>query len=410
MNQVSTQLRENGMKETKANRRKFLKDSINMAAGMVVVSAAGSHLSNAGDVPPEVNSANKSKVDRIMQKSRIRFAVIGVNHAHITGQTNAVIRGGGELVSFYAKEPDLAAGFAKQFPQAKLARSEKEILEDNSIQLVVSASIPVDRAPLGVEVMRHGKDFMVDKPGIIFLDQLAQVRKVQKETKRIYSIMYSERFENAATVKAGELVKAGAIGKVIQTTGLGPHRITPKTRPQWFFDKKYFGGIICDIGSHQFDQFLYFTGSNRATVVASQVGNTHHPQYPEFEDFGDVMLRGDQGMGYIRVDWFTPDGLSTWGDGRLTIIGTDGFIEIRKNVDIGGKPGGNHLFLVDHKETRYIDCSKVELPYGPRLVDDVLNRTETAMPQEHCFYATELALEAQRRAQKIKLGEISSME
>ena len=69
------------------------------------------------------------------------------------------------------------------------------------------------------------------------------------------------------------------------------------------------------------------------------------------------MLRGNGGTGYIRVDWFTPDGLNTWGDGRLTILGTDGFIEIRKNVDIGGRPGGNHLFLVDQKETRYVDCS-----------------------------------------------------
>jgi predicted dehydrogenase len=251
--------------------------------------------------------------------------------------------------------------------------------------------------------MRHGKDFMADKPGIISLEQLEQVRKVQKETRRIYSIMYSERFENAATVKAGELVKAGAIGRVIQTTGLGPHRMNIKTRPKWFFDYRRFGGIICDIGSHQADQFLFFTGSTKADVVSSQVGNVHYPQYPDFQDFGDVVLRGDQGMGYIRVDWFTPDGLSSWGDGRLTILGTDGFIEIRKNVDIAGRAGGNHLFLVDHKETRYIDCSNEPLPYGTQLVNDINNRTETAMSQEHCFLATELALKAQKQAQRINL-------
>ena len=44
-----------------------------------------------------------------------------------------MLRGGGELVSFYAKEPDLAAEFAKRYPQAKLARSEKEIIEDGTI-------------------------------------------------------------------------------------------------------------------------------------------------------------------------------------------------------------------------------------------------------------------------------------
>lgn len=215
--------------------------------------------------------------------------------------------------------------------------------------------------------------------------------------------MYSERLENRATVKAGELVKAGAIGKVIQTIGMGPHRMNPKTRPEWFFHKEQFGGIICDIGSHQFDQFLYFTNSTQAEIVASQVGNTHYPQYPDFEDFGDVMLRGNGGMGYIRVDWFTPDGLKTWGDGRLTILGTDGFIEIRKNIDIGGREGGNHLFLTDHKETRYIDCTQQELPYGRQLVDDVLNRTETAMPQTHCLLAAELSIKAQKQAQQIHL-------
>jgi predicted dehydrogenase len=251
--------------------------------------------------------------------------------------------------------------------------------------------------------MKHGKDFMVDKPGIITLKQLADVRRVQKETKRIYSIMYSERFENRATVKAGELVKSGAIGQVIQTIGLGPHRINLKTRPQWFFDRQYYGGIICDIGSHQCDQFLFFTGSTQAQVVASQTGNIHYPQYPQFEDFGDVTLRGNGGTGYIRVDWFTPDGLNSWGDGRLTILGTEGYIEIRKNIDIAGHEGGNHLFLVNNKETRYFDCNKDPLPYGEQFISDILNRTETAMTQDHCFLATELALNAQKEAKKLVL-------
>jgi len=334
-------------------------------------------------------------------KPRIKFSVIGLNHGHINGQTEAVLRGGGELVSFYAQEPDLAAEFAKRFPQAKPARSEKEILEDKSIQLIVSAAIPNERAPLGIEVMRHGKDFMVDKPGITSLEQLAEVRHVQAQTHRIYSILYGERLENRATVKAGELVKAGAIGKVIQTIGLGPHRMNPKTRPAWFFERERYGGIICDIGSHQFDQFLFFTGSTRAEIVASQVGNFHHPQHPGLEDFGDAMMHGDGGAGYIRIDWFTPDGLPTWGDSRLTILGTDGYIEIRKNVDIGGRTGGDHLFLVDQKGVRYIESRDVPLSYGEQLVSDVINRTETAIPQAHCFLATELALQAQKQAQNI---------
>ncbi|GAB3921492.1 Gfo/Idh/MocA family protein [Larkinella terrae] len=384
-----------------ANRRRFIKESVATAAGLAGLSALPNELLAATEPPHSLPLVGRSA--RPQGAPRIRFSAIGLNHGHIYGQVEAVIRGGGQLVSFYAKEPELAAAFTKRYPEAKLAKSEKEILDDNSIQLVVSAGIPDERAPLGIRVMKAGKDYMADKPGITTLEQLAEVRKVQKETKRIYSIMYSERFENKATIKAGELVKAGAIGKVIQTIGLGPHRITPKSRPEWFWDKQRFGGIICDIASHQFDQFLFFTGSTQAEVVASQVGNTNHPDHPKFEDFGDAMVRGNGGTGYIRVDWFTPDGLKSWGDGRLTILGTDGFMEIRKNVDISGREGGNHLFLVDNKETKTIDCSQVVTPYGSLLIDDILNRTETAMTQAHCFLTTELALKAQKQAQDVKL-------
>lgn len=369
------------------SRRNFLKGSATIAAGTGILSSL-----------PTILQASTPKA-----AARIRFSVIAINHAHIYGMIKAVQNGGGEMVAIYAKEPDLLAAFVKQFPTVKVAKSEAEILEDPSIQLILSSGIPVDRAPLGIKVMQHGKDFMVDKPGITSLKQLADVKKVQQETKRIYSIVYSEHFDNKATVKAGELVQAGAIGKVIQTIGLGPHRMTPKTRPEWFFDTKNFGGIITDIASHQFDQFVFFTGSTKAEIVSSQVGNLYHPQYPHFEDFGDVTLRGNHGMGYIRVDWFTPDGLDTWGDGRLTILGTEGFIEVRKNTDLAVHKGSNHLYLVTQKDTTYIDCNKVELPYGRQLVDDVINRTETAIKQEMCFLATELALKAQAKAQKIVL-------
>lgn len=382
------------------NRRVFIRKTLAAAAGAAGIPA----LASSFPVHSSIRDMTSDPPPRKRIAPKIKFSVIGLNHGHIYGQVNAVIEGGGELVSFYAREQDLSEAFSKRYPQAKKAKSEKEILEDNSIQLVVSASIPADRAPLGIEVMKQGKDFMVDKPGIITLAQLKDVKRVQKETKKIYSIMYSERFGNGATVKAGELVKSGAIGKVIQTIGLGPHRMNLKSRPEWFFDKKFFGGILCDIGSHQCDQFLFFTGSTRAEVAGAQVGNLHYPQYPQFDDFGDMTVRGDKGTGYIRVDWFTPDGLNTWGDGRLTILGTDGFIELRKYTDLGGRAGGNHLFLVDQKETRYYDCSKEPLPYGEQLVNDIVNRTDTAMTQEHCFLATELALKAQAQAHTLDLN------
>ena len=389
------------MNREPAGRRAFLTSSFT-TAGLAWAAARADRLSASTAHPdPAPAGVTQEATAQPAKAPRIRFAAIGLNHGHVYSQVEAVTRGGGELVSFFAKEPDLAAAFSKRHPQAKLARNEREILEDRSIQLVVSAAIANERAPLGIEAMRHGKDFMADKPGITTLEQLADVRRVQAETGRIYSITYSERFENRATVKAGELVRAGAIGKVVQTIGLGPHRMNPSTRPAWFFDRERYGGILCDIGSHQFDQFLFFTGSDRAEVVASQAGNLHHPEHPGIEDFGDAVVRGNGGCGYVRVDWFTPEGLKTWGDGRLTVLGTDGYIEIRKNIDIAGRPGGSHLFLVDQKETRYLDCSKEPLPYGERLVDDVLNRTETAMSQAHCFLATEVALQAQTQAQRL---------
>jgi predicted dehydrogenase len=345
--------------------------------------------------------AGNAEAAGLPSKPRIHFAVIGINHPHIYRQVDALTRGGGELVSFFAEEADLAGAFSKKYPHARRATSQREILESDDIQLVASAAIPDQRAPLGIQAMQHGKDFLSDKPGMTTLQQLTEVRRVQARTRRIYSIMFSERHENRATVKAGDLVKAGAIGKVIHIIGVGPHRLNIKNRPPWFFERARYGGVLCDLASHQFDQFLFLTGSTRAEVVAAQVGNLHHPEHRGLEDFGEVMVRGDRATGYIRVDWFTPDGLSTWGDGRLLIQGTDGHIEVRKNVDLAGRPGGEHLFLVDKKETRYLDCKNEPLPYGERLVDDVINRTETAMPQAHCFLAMELALRAQKSARRL---------
>jgi predicted dehydrogenase len=334
-------------------------------------------------------------------KPTIRFSAIGLNHGHIYGQVDALLQAGAEFVSFYAREPDLVAQFAKVYPQAQVARSAKGILEDKAIHLVASAAIPCDRAPLGIAVMQHGKDFMSDKPGFTTLAQLDETRQVQAQTGRIYSIYFSERLGNRATVKAGELVDSGAIGEVVQTVGLGPHRIGLYDRPDWFFRWEQYGGILTDIASHQVDQFLFFTGSTQAEVVSAQVANYKYPEHPELEDFGEMILLGDRGTGYIRVDWFTPDGLPTWGDGRLFILGTEGYIELRKYCDIAGRPGTDHLFLVDGKGMRYIDCSEVELPYGRQLLDDVVHRTETAVPQDHCFLASELALRAEAQAQRL---------
>ncbi|GAB5474386.1 MAG: Gfo/Idh/MocA family oxidoreductase [Maribacter sp.] len=379
-----------------SNRRNFLTKGLSSAAGIAAASILPLELFGGQGTLTEPIVLPKEK--RAAPKDSIRFSVIGINHGHIYGMVNSLIQGGGTLVAVYAKEPDLLQQFTKRYPEVRIAKSEAEIIEDNSIQLIASAAIPVDRAPIGIRAMKAGKDYMADKPGIVTFEQFNEVKKVQKETGRIYSITYSERLANPASVKAGELVKAGAIGKVVQLIGLGPHRMRPESRPEWFFEPEKAGGILCDIGSHQCDQFLYYTDSKEAEVSFAQTANFNIPNYPDYRDFGDMSVRSKHATGYIRIDWFTPEGLGTWGDGRTFILGTEGYIEMRKYVDIAGREGGNHLFLVNQKETKYFDCKNVHMPYGEQLVSDVVHRTETAMTQDHCFLATELALMGQKMA------------
>jgi hypothetical protein len=286
-------------------------------------------------------------------KPRLRFAVIGINHNHINSQVGAVLRGGGELVWLYAREPDLVKDFQKRFPQAKLARSEDEVLQDSSIQLVLSSAIPAERAPIGIRVMQHGKDYMSDKPGITTLEQLAEVKRVQAQTRRIYSIMYSERFENQATIRAAELVKAGAIGHVVQTIGLGPHRMAPATRPAWFFEKPRYGGILCDIASHPGRSVLVFhwidalpRSSRRrwATSTSRSIRTRGLRRHDRAE--GDRRCRV-----YSRRLVHAGRSVDVGRHAPHRCSGPTGFIEVRKNVDIAGRPGESHLFLVDQKET-----------------------------------------------------------
>jgi predicted dehydrogenase len=334
----------------------------------------------------------------------VRFAAIGLNHPHIYGQAAALVAAGAEFVAFHSSENEGVESFARAFPQAQRVETEREILEDESIAVVTSASIPADRAPLGARVMQHGKDYLVDKPGMTTLEQLAEVRRVQRETGRIYSVFFSERFESRATVRAAELVRQGAIGRVVQTIGLGPHRANLPLRPPWFFQRERYGGILCDIASHQIDQFLHFVGSESAEIVASLVANRAHPEHPELEDYGEIHLRTRDATGTARVDWYTPDGLPTWGDGRLFVLGTEGTLEVRKYCDLGGRTGADHLFLVDAREVRRFDCQQVPLPFAGQFLGDVRARTETAMTQSHCFSACELALRGQ--AQAVRCGHL----
>jgi predicted dehydrogenase len=332
----------------------------------------------------------------------LKFAAIGLDHRHIYHQVGRLLELGAECKGYYTRDSAVPLdGFVRRFPDLPRVRDVRALLEDAEIQLIVTAAIPSERAEIALEAMRHGKDIMVDKPAVITPAQLADIGHLQRETGRIWSINFSERFEVRAMTRAAELVRSGAIGRVVQTVGFGPHRLNRHLRPDWFFRRADAGGILIDIGSHQIDQFLHLTGSDDAEIVASAVANYANPDQPEFEDFGEILLRSERGNGYIRVDWFTPDGLPTWGDGRCTILGTEGYIDLRKYVDIAGRAGTDHLFLVDRNGTRHVDCSDTSLPYYARLIADVFERTETAMPQAHCFKVCELALAAQAHAVRL---------
>ena len=334
-------------------------------------------------------------------KRSLNLAVLGIDHGHIFDMLDEMIKEGCNCNHFWTEGSPLTLNeFNKKYPNIKRVENKSEILKDNKIDMILISSIPKDRATLSIEALKSGKDVMVDKPGCTTLNQLEDLKRIVKETGKIWSVNFSERFHVSAVTKAEELVAEGKIGKVKQTMGTGPHRQGNYERPDWFYDRESYGGIITDIGSHQIHQFLVFTNSNKANITNALVENTTKEQFPGFQDFGEVNLTGNGGHGYIRLDWFTPDALPTWGDGRLFILGDKGFIEIRKYTDLAKSDSGNHLYYANNEEVKHIDCSDVKLPYFRNLINDVLNRTESACSQELTYLTMELAIKAQEIAEK----------
>ncbi|MFV0415856.1 MAG: Gfo/Idh/MocA family protein [Chthoniobacterales bacterium] len=342
--------------------------------------------------------APKGKPRPVCKEGEFIFAIAHLDHGHIEGMSNGLTEAGGRMKWVYDADPERAKPYLEANPGSKLASSFEQILEDSEVQLVAGAAVPSDRGPIGCQVMKAGKDYFVDKSPFTTLEQLEEARKVQAETQQRYFVYYSERLHSEAGMYASQLVQDGVVGRVIQVLGLGPHRVSIPARPAWFFDKQKYGGIITDIGSHQAEQFLFYTGSKDAEVLSARVENFAHPEYPGLEDFGEWTFKGDSGAsGYHRVDWFTPDGLSTWGDGRTIILGTDGYIELRKYLELG-RPGegGDNVYIVNQeKEERVQVTGKIGYPFFGELILDVLNRSEKAMTQEHIFKAAEISLKAQ---------------
>jgi predicted dehydrogenase len=332
--------------------------------------------------------------------SELAFAVSHLDHPHILGQCGGLTAAGATLRYAYDPDPKRLAAFCRNAPGATPVRCFDEILSASDIQLVVSAAIPSERAEIGQQVLRSGKDYFTDKAPFTTLDQLESTRQCVAETRRKYFIYYAERLHNDAAWRAGELIEEGAVGRVLQVLNLAPHRLAKATRPRWFFEKQRYGGILTDLGSHQVEQFLSYANCRAAELNFARVENFGHPDEPEFEDFGELSMTGDNGASfYTRVDWYTPDGLPTWGDGRSFILGSEGSLEVRKTIDAARQSPASRLYLTDRRGEREIDClGTTGFPFFQRLINDVLERSETAMEQRHGFLAAELSLRAQALA------------
>lgn len=350
-----------------------------------------------------MNYAPDGKPDPVCRPGEFRFAAAGLDHGHIFGMTSGLVGAGGEVTAVWDPDEEKVAAFLRYFPSARVAESFEEILDDPAITMVAGAAVPADRGAMGVRVLAAGKHYMSDKAPFTTEEQLAAARAAVAETGLRWAVCYSERVHNEAAVHAGRLIDNGAIGRVLQVLGMGPHRLNAPSRPAWFFERERYGGILIDIGSHQIEQFLYFAGAADATVSHAAVANYAHPEYPELEDFGEAGLVADNGAtGYFRVDWFTPDGLRTWGDGRTFILGTEGYIELRKYIDVARDEVGDHVYLVNGDGEFHIPVhGTVGYPYFGQLIRDCLDGTDEAMPQAHTFKAAELCLAAQRAARSI---------
>lgn len=326
-----------------------------------------------------------------------RFAAIGLDHRHVYDLTAGLIDAGAICAGHdpETSDPRVLAGFRKRFPDVPAINRER-LLDDPSIDFILLAAIPSDRAALAIEAMRRGKDVMVDKPGVTTADQLVAVEATVRETGRIWSVALG-RLTSPAVQAALTVARSGELGKLVSLTSLAPHRLNRDLRPAWFFDRAAYGGIINDIGVHSIDQFMAFAGTDDIFVAASTIGCFGTPP-AGFEDFAEITLRGGGISGTMRLDWFTPDGLPDWGDGRLFLVGTEGTLELRKNLDIEGRAGGDHMFIANRDRTRYQDCSAMPVTYYRQFLEDQRDRTGQMFDGGRVFTVCRLALTCQTKA------------
>jgi predicted dehydrogenase len=326
-----------------------------------------------------------------------RFAAIGLDHRHIYDLTAGLLEAGATCIGHDPEttDPRVLAGFRKRFPD--VPPMERERLLD-AADFVVLASVPRDRANLAIEAMQRGKDVMVDKPGVTSLAQLDAIEATVRDTGRIWSVALG-RLTSPAVQAALAVARSGELGRLVSLTSLAPHRLNRDLRPAWFFEREAYGGIICDIGVHSIDQFLAFAGVSDATIAAATIG-CFGTEPVGFEDFAEITLRGGGMTGTMRLDWFTPDGLADWGDGRLFLVGTEGTLELRKNLDLVGRSGGDHMFITNRQQTRYVSAGADQVTYYRSFLDDLSDRGGRVMEAGQVFASCRLALQCQAKAQR----------
>ncbi len=331
-----------------------------------------------------------------------KFAAVGLAHGHINNMCNGMLGAGATLVYVYDEDKALVEAFLKKFPNVTVAESYDEILADPEIELIASADIPSKRADVSIKAMKAGKDAFVDKAPMLTLEELEAVKTTSKQTGKKLFVSYSEFMHNEAAIFAKQLIDRGVIGDVCHVDIFAPHRLNPPSRPDWFWSREDTGGVLIDIGSHQFLQFLAYSGCNNATVDSSRVANYFNQDHPGLDDFGDATLTAENGItGYVRIDWLSPKGIQTWGDGKVVILGSKGYIELRKNCDIGKEKVTNSVYVCTEDGVFTESVSgKVGYPYFSALINDSRNGTDTAMPEDQTYNAIELAIKAQMNAKK----------
>ena len=328
-----------------------------------------------------------------------RFAVAGIEHLHVFELVGGLVGAGAIEVGHWGTPGPLLDAYRQWRPDS--AELDLDTALRAEVDLVVLAGIPSERATHAATALRSGASVLSDKPGVTTFEQLDSVLDAEEASTGRWWVLFSERFCNRAVLEAVRRVHAGAIGRVVDVVGLGPHTLAAAQRPDWFWSPTTSGGILADLATHQIDQFCAIADPDskaEVVVTSSSVGNLACPDHPSMQDVGRLTLAGGGAIGSHRVDYLSAAGLPSWGDCRLLITGTEGALEVRANVDPAGAPGSEHLIQVDADGTQRIDTSDVQIDWAQRLVADLRNGTDTLLSRDHIERVCRLALTAQAEA------------